>query len=190
MLRLWIFGVLKEVPNCMSIYTRTGDKGTTSLFGGRRLPKSDLQVETYGTVDELSCFIGLVSTKKVNIADKKLLLVIQKTLYHIMAFLSGAPEKLSDLQTEIGRFEQTIDRKEKKLPKLASFVIPGGTETSSLFHICRSICRRAERSVVSFSLNNQSSIIHDLSSIMRYLNRLSDLFFVLAREYNKEEILL
>ncbi len=167
----------------MSIYTKTGDDGTTAIYGGKRLLKSDLQVEAYGSIDELTSFIGLVLNKIINRKDKLFLISLQKDLYQIMAVLSGANIDLKFLFGEkVLTFENKIDELEKKLPRLNKFILPGGTETSSWFHILRVICRRAERNVVRFNNN----II-----IIKYLNRLSDLLFVMARTYGKnKEIIL
>jgi cob(I)alamin adenosyltransferase len=166
----------------MSIYTRTGDFGTTGLYGGKRILKSDLQVEAYGSIDELTSYIGLIVVKLKNKKDADLLIEIQKDLYQIMGFLSGAKIDLSPLEKKITKFEQKIDLIEKKLPKLTKFILPDGTEISSWFHILRVICRRTERNVVGFNNN----II-----IVKYLNRLSDFLFVMARNYGKnKEIVL
>lgn len=167
----------------MAIYTKTGDDGTTALYGGKRLLKSNLQVEAYGSIDELTSFIGLVINKLINKKDKLFLISLQKDLYQIMAILSGAKINTQFLfEKEILSFENKIDELEKKLPKLDKFILPGGTEISSWFHILRVICRRAERNVVRFNNN----II-----IVKYLNRLSDFLFVMARNYgkNKEVVL-
>jgi cob(I)alamin adenosyltransferase len=165
----------------MPIYTKTGDKGTTSLFGGKRLSKYDVQVEAYGTVDELSSFLGLLISK---VEDRDLLLSIQKDLYLIMAVLSNAPSDLTDLNTQILTFEKKIDEIQESLPPLTRFILPGGNEISSICHIVRAVCRRAERSVVK--LSDQTKHQCD-PMIIIYLNRLSDLLFVLARFYGKEE---
>src|SRR3989344_3918100 len=116
----------------MSIYTRTGDLGTTSLFGGKRISKADCQIETYGSIDELTSYIGLVVVKLKNTQDKNLLIQIQKDLYQIMSFLSGAKIDLFFLEKKVLVFEKTIDEIEKKLPKLNKFILPGGNEISSL----------------------------------------------------------
>lgn len=166
----------------MPIYTRTGDEGMTSLYGGKRISKAACQVETYGSIDELTSYIGLVVVKLKNKNDINLLVTIQKDLYQIMGYLSGAKIDLSQLEKAVTQFEKKIDGLEKKLPKLHRFILPGGTEISSWFHILRVICRRAERNVVGFDNN----II-----IVKYLNRLSDLLFVMARTYGKnKEIVL
>lgn len=163
----------------MKIYTKTGDDGTTSLFGGKRLPKSSPQVSAYGAVDELSSFIGLL-IEKVSSSDKQFLTGIQNGLYIIMSLLSGAPVKNNSLERDVKEIEQKIDIIEQELPELNGFILPQGSETSSLAHITRTVCRRAEREVIKTKCSSQ---------IIQYFNRLSDFFFVLARFYNKKEVL-
>lgn len=166
----------------MPIYTRTGDKGLTSLYGGKRVSKSDVQIEAYGSIDELSSFIGLVVSKIKNKEDKNFLIELQKDFYKIMAVLSGAKVDLDFLESKISDFENRINLLDKKLPRLKRFILPGGTEVSSWWHILRVICRRAERKVIKHSQKLK---------IIKYLNRLSDLFFTQARIYNQgKEILV
>lgn len=166
----------------MPVYTRTGDRGKTSLFNGQRVSKSASQIEAYGTVDELTSFIGLVASLIKNDPDRIFLIGVQKDLYRIMAVLSGSSLDLKSLEEKVVRFEKKIDSIDKDLPKLRRFIIPGGTEKSAWFHVLRVIGRRAERNVVRF--NNDSLIV-------KYLNRLSDLFFTLARRYGHgKEIVL
>lgn len=171
----------------MAIYTKTGDKGETSLFGGKRILKSDLHLEACGTLDELSSFIGLLIVKLKNKKRKQLLLSIQEDLYEIMAVFSGANINIVKLSSKIQLFEQEIDNIQSKLPKLNRFILPGGTEIASITHIARAICRRAERNSVSFysSKRLEKNIKKYRLIILSYLNRLSDLLFVLARETNK-----
>lgn len=173
----------------MAIYTRTGDRGTTSLFGGKRVSKSDLQVEAYGSVDELSSFLGLLISKFITRNSKLFLIKIQKDLYTIMASLSGAKVDLSYLDRRVIDFEKEIDKIDTKLPKLTRFILPGGTEISSLFHICRTSSRRSERNIIRFSLSKKSEVYNLLSTI-KYMNRLSDLFFTLARLHAKDKEIL
>lgn len=169
----------------MSISTKTGDKGITSLYGGKNILKSDLQVEAYGTIDELTSFAGLVISKLKNTKEKNFLIKIQKDLYVIMSHLSGKNINLDCLGESIKNLEEKINYFEKKLPKINKFIIPSGTEISSWFHILRTVCRRAERSVVRFFTNSQTIKQSDNQIILRYLNRLSDFFFILARFYNR-----
>lgn len=166
----------------MPIYTRTGDKGTTSLFGGKRISKTDIRVEAYGSVDQLTSFIGLTAVKIKNKNDKKLLTTIQKALYEIMAYLAHAKVDLAYLSSHIKQFEQNIDKLTSQLPKLHRFILPGGTEIGSLFHILRVYTREAERRVVAVFLKYPSK---KTELVVQYLNRLSDLFFMLARKYAK-----
>ena len=175
---------------CMSIYTRTGDKGTTSLYGGKRVSKADLQVEAYGSVDELTSYLGLIHSKVKDLKSKVYLSGIQKDLYKIMAYLSGSKLDLGFLVSRVKNFEKRIDETEKELPKLTRFILPGGTELSSWFHILRTVCRRAERSVVKIFSSNESMKQSRNLAILKYLNRLSDLFFTLARFYNKGKDLI
>lgn len=167
----------------MSIYTRTGDAGMTALFGGKRISKADCQVETYGSIDELTSYIGLAVVKLKNKKDRNFLIEIQKDLYLVMSFLSGAKVDLVILDKKVTAFEKTIDEIESKLPKLNKFILPGGNEISALFHILRVSCRRAERIFVDYFNNNRT--MKQSNDILMYLNRLSDLFFDMARKYGK-----
>ncbi len=174
----------------MSIYTRTGDKGTTSLFGGQRLLKSDPLIEAFGSIDELSSLIGLAAARISKKELRQLLTIIQKDLYEIMASLSGKKLDLKMLAQQVVFFEQIIDRTSLQLPKLTGFILPQGSETSGWLHFLRAVCRRTERTVVKL-LKNQSSHRYSLPITIKYLNRLSDLFFVLARKHNqKKEVLI
>ena len=174
----------------LKIYTKTGDKGTTSLIGGTKVPKSDLRIEAYGTVDELNSWIGLVSdqfNKKSKWTPlektKKILGEIQDRLFTIGSSLACDPEKetklkIPDLKEEdVTLLEKEIDRMNAKLPEMKSFILPGGHVAVSTAHVARCVCRRAERLCVSLQENN--SFIEPL--IIQYLNRLSDYLFVLAR---------
>lgn len=174
----------------MPIYTKTGDRGTTAVFGGKRISKADLQIETYGTLDELSSFIGLVNSKSVIRNQKLSLSEIQKDLYKIMAHLAGAKMDLGFLAVRVEEFEKQIDETDEKLTKLTKFILPGGSELSSWFHILRTSCRKAERNVVHFFSYNRTIQQTNNLVILQYLNRLSDLFFTLARYYNKGKDLL
>jgi cob(I)alamin adenosyltransferase len=174
----------------MPIYTKTGDHGTTSLYGGRRVLKSDLRVESYGSIDELSSFIGLIATRLKNKDDKNFLNLIQKDLYQIMAILSGADKNLSYLEKKVVAFEQRIDEIKTNQPKLNGFILPGGTEFSAWFHILRTVCRRVERNVVRFLNNLTIKQFNNKTIIIKYLNRLSDLFFMFARFYNNGKDIL
>ena len=170
----------------MKIYTKTGDKGTTALFGGTRLPKHHIRIESYGTVDELNAFIGLVRDSISNAALKAELKSIQSTLFTIGAHLAADPTKenlwLPEIHPAVVELlENGIDRMEENLEPLKNFILPGGHPIVSYCHVVRCICRRAERNVVA--LGEQETIAPILS---QYLNRLSDYFFVLARFVGKE----
>lgn len=173
----------------MPIYTRTGDKGMTSMYGGKRVSKSSPQVEAYGSVDELTSYVGLLAAKLGNKKEKIFLTAIQKDLYTIMASLAGASQNLKGLENRVKTFEQEIDKIQSKLPKLHRFILPQGNEISSLFHILRAVCRRSERRVVETFLKEKKQTM-DYKLILKYLNRLSDLFFSFARLHGKEKEIL
>lgn len=168
----------------MSIYTKTGDRGETSLFGGKRVSKADLQIEAYGTVDELTSFIGLLIVRVKTKKEKEFLVEIQKDLYEIMGVLAGSEHHIVDLELMIKKIEQEIDFLQSKLPKLVRFILPGVTESAAVAHLTRVVTRRAERAVVNFY--NSSKINKNQEKyriiIFQYLNRLSDYFFIYARE--------
>lgn len=175
----------------MKIYTKTGDAGTTSLFGGRRVSKSDLRIETYGTVDELNSHIGLLRDQEVNTNRKNTLVEIQDRLFTMGSMLAtesgNTKVKIPVLsELDIQFLEKEIDSMETSLPPMKSFVLPGGHQSVSFCHIARTVCRRAERLAVA--LNDQEKI-NEL--VIKYLNRLSDYLFVLGRkmalELNVEE---
>lgn len=164
----------------MKIYTKTGDKGQTSLVGGKRVSKADLRIDAYGTVDELNSWIGLVAdVSEADITAK--LRAIQNTLFNVGALLAVSPEKPVDLgfeisETYIFELEEWIDAMDKELEPLKQFILPGGHPNVSYCHLARTVCRRAERLCVALA---QTSPVNDL--LIKYLNRLSDLLFTLAR---------
>ena len=173
----------------MAIYTRTGDKGKTSLFNGQRVSKSDLRVETYGTVDELNSAIGVsISNFKFQISNfKKELIKIQNDLLNIGSALANPTtsekrEATSYLQKRVKEFERFIDQMTEKMPPLSNFILPGGGKAGSFLHLARAVSRRAERKVVA--LNHKEKIDNN---IVIYLNRLSDLLFTMARFANFKE---
>ena len=170
----------------MSIYTKTGDRGKTSLFGGKRVLKYDLQVEAYGAVDEATSFIGFALESIKDIKTKELLSKIQVTLYSIMAYLSGAKIDHEKIDSQVSYLEKNIDLLEKKLPKLVRFVLPQGSEMTVRLHLARTSVRNAERRIGKFIHNKKDKKDQD-DAVLRYINRLSDLLFVLARNYSKEE---
>lgn len=160
----------------MAIYTRTGDKGTTSVWGGRRVSKADRVIETSGSIDELTSWIGYVALQTTDRDIAGELEKIQGDLYQIMAKIAGADIPIAFLEKRTKEFERTIDYITTKLPPLTSFILPGGTAESSLFHILRVTARTAERRVVSLESH---------TIIVAYLNRLSDMFFTFARARSK-----
>lgn len=171
----------------MKIYTKTGDKGSTSLIGGTRVPKHHLRIESYGTVDELNSYIGLIRDQDIAGKHKNLLKEIQDRLFTIGASLAADPEKskmkIPDLHTaDIELLEQDIDQMDAELPALRHFILPGGSNAVSFCHIARCVCRRAERLVVNLS---EDSFVDE--KVVIYLNRLSDYLFTLARKIGNEQ---
>lgn len=169
----------------MRIYTKTGDTGETSLFGGKRVSKNDLRIESYGTVDELNSYIGLVIDLTKNKKMRVFLKSVQDRLFTIGAALAADPrkpklKKPDLLETDVVALEHEIDRMNEQLSPLQFFILPGGHATVSHCHIARCVCRRAERLVVALSKKEKTD-----TRIIRYLNRLSDFLFVLARWQGK-----
>jgi cob(I)alamin adenosyltransferase len=165
------------------IYTKTGDKGSTSLIGGTKVPKSHLRIEAYGTVDELSSWIGLCKDLLTDEASRTILQEVQDRLFTMNSSLACDPVKepkmrIPDLKEEdITLLEKEMDRMNETIPPMKSFILPGGHPTLSQLHITRCVCRRAERCCVRL---DQESLEVD-GTILKYLNRLSDYLFVLAR---------
>lgn len=177
----------------MKIYTKTGDKGQTSLIGGTRVSKSNTRIDAYGTVDELNSYIGLVRDQAVNSSRRDLLKEIQDRLFTIGSQLATDPAKtgkkiLPDLlDSDVALLEAEMDKMDIELPELRHFVLPGGHQAVSFCHLARTVCRRAERLVIAL---NDTEPVEDL--VVKYLNRLSDYLFVLSRkmaqELNAEEV--
>jgi len=183
----------------MKVYTKTGDKGTTALFGGTRVPKHHIRIESYGTVDELNSHIGLIRDQEINKQYKNVLAEIQDRLFTVGAILATPPEKetlkngekrlqnLGIQESDIEFLEKEIDTMEVSLPPMTHFVLPGGHTTVSYCHIARCVCRRAER--LATHLNEIEATD---AYVIKYLNRLSDYLFVLARklssDLNAEEV--
>jgi cob(I)alamin adenosyltransferase len=177
----------------MKVYTKTGDTGTTALFGGTRVPKDHARIESYGTVDELNSYIGLIRDQEINQHFKDILIEIQDRLFTVGAILATPPEKevlkngqkrlqnLGIIESDVELLEKEIDTMEDSLPQMTHFVLPGGHTTVSYCHIARCVCRRAERLAVHLSHNEP---VADIA--IKYLNRLSDYLFVLARKLSKE----
>ncbi|MDB5158056.1 MAG: cob(I)yrinic acid a,c-diamide adenosyltransferase [Mucilaginibacter sp.] len=166
----------------MKIYTKTGDKGFTSLIGGTRVPKHHLRIESYGTVDELNSYIGLIRDQDLAAHDKDLLKEIQDRLFTIGSSLAADPEKskmvIPDLHiSDIELLEMEMDTMNETLPELKHFILPGGSSTISYCHIARCVCRRAERLTVHLA---EESVVDD--KVIIYLNRLSDYLFTLGRK--------
>ncbi len=168
----------------MKIYTRTGDRGETSLFGGQRVPKDHLRVEAYGTVDELNACLGWARTllPPGEVAD--VVEAVQNDLFTLGADLA-TPEEGAEVPRVpaawVERLEGWIDRAQERVPPLRSFVLPGGAPAAAALHLARTVCRRAERRVVALARTEPVN-----PELIRYLNRLSDLLFVLARQANRE----
>ncbi|WP_396638380.1 cob(I)yrinic acid a,c-diamide adenosyltransferase [Maribacter sp. R77961] len=177
----------------MKIYTKTGDSGTTALFGGTRVPKHHIRIESYGTVDELNSWLGLIRDQKINERSKNQLANIQDKLFTLGAILATDPEKailkngkerlnipkISTLDIEV--LEVAIDEMDASLPQMTHFILPGGHTSVSYCHIARTVCRRAERMATLLFENEPFD-----EEVLSYLNRLSDYLFVLARKLSKE----
>ncbi|WP_299116102.1 cob(I)yrinic acid a,c-diamide adenosyltransferase [uncultured Winogradskyella sp.] len=177
----------------MKVYTKTGDKGTTALFGGTRVPKHHIRIESYGTIDELNSHIGLIRDQDIDQLYKNTLMHIQDRLFTVGAILATDPEKATlksgkarlnipkISNQDIERLEKEMDVMEASLPPMTHFVLPGGHQTVSFCHIARTVCRRAER---------LASHLNDLEPFqpetLIYINRLSDYLFVLARKLSHD----
>ncbi|MGC6429606.1 MAG: cob(I)yrinic acid a,c-diamide adenosyltransferase [Jejuia sp.] len=177
----------------MKIYTKTGDKGTTALFGGTRVPKHHIRIDSYGTVDELNSHIGLIRDQEINNHYKDILITIQDKLFTVGAILATDPEKAilkngkerlnieRISSTDIELLEHEMDTMNAALPPMTHFVLPGGHQTVSFCHIARCVCRRAER--LASALNELEPFE---ANALTYLNRLSDYLFVLARKLSHD----
>lgn len=177
----------------MKIYTKTGDKGTTALFGGTRVPKHHIRIESYGTIDELNSHLGMLRDQGIDPHSHETILKIQERLFTVGSILATDPEKatlksgeqrlnISRISSEdIRLLEHEMDRMNEELPPMTHFVLPGGHQTVSVCHISRCVCRRAER---------LATALHDIEpfeeEVLQYLNRLSDYLFVLARKLSKD----
>lgn len=177
----------------MKIYTKTGDKGTTSLFGGTRVPKHHIRIESYGTVDELNSYIGLLRDQEIASETKQLLTRIQDRLFTIGSIMATDPEKAvlksgkerlnipKISEEDITLLEKEMDDMNEELPPMTHFILPGGHQAVSFCHITRCVCRRAERLATALY---EMSPFDEL--VLQYLNRLSDYLFVLARKLSKD----
>lgn len=160
------------------IYTKTGDNGTTALASGRRVSKADLRIDTYGTADELNSFVGLLRSKIISCPDvDEMLAWIQNRLFNLGAELSEAPGEWLSMD-DARLLEQWMDAMQQELPPLRAFILPGGSETVSLCHVCRTIARRLERKMVEMEAKADGRV---------FVNRLSDFFFVLSRKVARME---
>ena len=172
----------------MKIYTKTGDKGTTSLVGGTRVPKTHIRLEAYGTVDELNSNLGLLITYLLDGKDKDFLQQVQDRLFAVGSHLATDREKMELKEASIISSEQVemvereIDRLDTLLPPLSAFILPGGSRGAAVCHVCRTVCRRAERRILA--LAEQVEIA---SELLAYVNRLSDYLFVLSRKMNQDD---
>ncbi len=171
----------------MKIYTKTGDSGTTSLIGGTRVPKFHIRIEAYGTVDELISFVGLLRDQEISSHYKQLLIAIQDKLMICASILASDCEncdvklpQLSEIDVEV--LEKAIDEMESSLAPLTTFILPGGHPAVSICHVVRSICRRAERKTLYLAQEHAVDAL-----VIKYLNRLSDYFFVLSRKISNEK---
>ena len=170
----------------MKIYTKTGDDGTTALFGGKRVSKAELRIDAYGTIDELNAHVGLLRDQDVNKNCSSVLVEIQDRLFTIGSLLATEPGNLKVripvlIENDIQFLENQIDEIEAQLPPLKNFVLPGGHVSVSFCHIARTVCRRTERTVIALDQQEKVSPI-----IIKYLNRLSDYLFVLGRKMSLE----
>lgn len=170
----------------MPIYTKTGDKGKTSLFSGKRVWKDDARIDAYGTLDELNSVIGIIlsyNTKKTKEHKyiTQQLIRIQYAIFPICSYFAGLPDTLSDidLDLEIKNLEKEIDRMTKKMPTLSNFILPGGGVVGAHLHLARTVSRRAERAIIKLHKKEGVDI-----RVIQYINRLSDVFFTMARYSN------
>ncbi len=169
----------------MKIYTKTGDKGNTGLYGGMRVSKNHIRIESYGTLDELNSWLGLIRDQDIENNFQSIIIDIQKNLFIIGSILATPEDKkakrLSLPESSIAVLEQEIDTMNNALPTMTHFILPGGHSTVSYCHIARSVCRRAERKVVKLY---ETEPFDEL--VLQYLNRLSDYLFVLARKLSSD----
>lgn len=167
----------------MKIYTKTGDKGMTSLIGGKRVPKNSARLESYGTIDELNSYLGMIRSFQIDLQVVEELVIIQSRLFDIGGNLATDPEqteikvRLGVKENDIDLLEKAIDRMDAEVPPMKYFVLPGGNQVVSFCHMARTVCRRAERRILDLS---GETIVDEL--VLRYINRLSDYLFILSRK--------
>jgi len=181
------FDIMSYIFDCVKLYTRTGDSGETSLFDGTRVRKDDPRVGAYGEVDELNAWLGFVRALEIDADLEAELVLIQRDLFALGAQLADPADKIANRVTkaalgdeEVARLEQLIDKLETEVPPLRRFILAGGTQAGAALHVARTVCRRAERHIVSLTPPTDPVLL-------RYVNRLSDLLFVLARAVNERE---
>lgn len=173
------------MPKITKVYTKTGDKGETSLGGGQRVPKDSLRITSYGTVDELNSYIGVAIASGLDSEITQELKIIQNELFHLGSDLCFTEEDKIKFsiplikENHVDKLEKLMDNYSEKLSPLENFILPGGTVGASNLHVARTICRRAEREVISLAKNESIG-----SFVIKYLNRLSDTLFVMARYEN------
>lgn len=177
----------------MKIYTKTGDEGTTALFGGTRVPKHHIRIQSYGTIDELNSWLGLLRDQDIAKEYQELLMKIQENLFTVGAILATDPEKAllksgkerlnipKINSADVTLLENEMDKMDKSLPAMTHFVLPGGHQTVSYCHIARTVCRRAERMACLLHENQPFE-----ATVLSYLNRLSDYLFVLSRKLSHD----
>lgn len=167
------------------IYTRTGDQGTTSLVGGKRVPKTHVRLEAYGTIDELNAQLGLLHTYLTGEDDRRIILWVQHKLFSVGGYLATDPTdttfrmECQIADADVQRLESAIDVADAQLPQLRAFVIPGGCQGSAVCQVCRTVCRRSERRILALASECEVS-----ENVLAFINRLSDYLFVLARKMN------
>lgn len=177
-----------DTPKKSLVYTRTGDDGTTSLVGGVRVAKTHVRLEAYGTVDELNAHLGLLLTYLTDASDRTFVSRVQHLLFAVGSQLatdtSRTPLHGSSVITaaHVEAMEHEIDRLDSLLPRLQAFVLPGGSRGAAVCHVCRTVCRRAERRILT--LSHEAEIA---PALLAYVNRLSDYLFVLSRKMNRDE---
>lgn len=177
----------------MKVYTKTGDKGSTGLFGGTRVPKHHMRIDSYGNIDELNSWLGLIRDQQIDKRSQEALVLIQNKLFTVGAILATDPGKAQlkngkerlnipkIVATDLTFLENEIDAMEESLPQMTHFILPGGHTTVSYCHIARTICRRAERAI---SLLHTEETVPE--TVLSYVNRLSDYLFVLARALSQQ----
>lgn len=163
----------------LKIYTRTGDRGQTSLYGGKRVPKNHVRVNAYGTIDELNSLLGIVLSSSLEKKIENFLHIIQSDLFTIGGYLAGANVSLQEIKKRVGEMEKLIDWMDTDLPILKNFILPTGVETGSFLFFARAVARRSERELVALSEKEEVA-----DEIFIYINRLSDLLFVMGRFVN------